>query len=204
MKFQITMKDPDTLHDACDRAAKDDVAKLGLLRAGGGVMRWALSHKADKRALPLADAHYNRQKPGTLQYAPPGPGCEFLSLDGRAVWVTRHPRYAQQAWLGAWINTLFRNENPENLSSELILEAVAATRAVLGEPPALGMVTFVDASQVRRKRDPGRCYRRAGFVAAEPEFTQGGLHVFQLLPAAMPMPCAPYGYTASLFERGAA
>lgn len=30
MKFQITMKDPDTLHDACDRAAKDDVAKLGL------------------------------------------------------------------------------------------------------------------------------------------------------------------------------
>lgn len=30
MKFQVTMKDPDALHDACDDAAKEDVAKLGL------------------------------------------------------------------------------------------------------------------------------------------------------------------------------
>lgn len=142
--------------------------------------------------------HYNQQKPGTSQYAPPGRGCEFLATDGRALWVTRHPKYAQHAWVGAWINTLFRNENPHNLSSELILEAVAATRFVLGDPPELGMVTFVDSTKVRHKRDPGRCYIRAGFKHVG--FTQvNHLHVFQLLPHQMPVPVSPIGYTGKLF-----
>jgi hypothetical protein len=35
-------------------------------------MHVALSHRADHRALPLADRHYNRQKPGTPQFVPPG------------------------------------------------------------------------------------------------------------------------------------
>ena len=29
------------------------------------------------------------------------------------------------------------------------------------------MITFVDADKVRRKRDPGRCYIKAGFRFAE-------------------------------------
>ena len=36
----------------------------------------------------------------------------------------------------------------------------------------------------RHKRDPGRCYIRAGFRRAG--FTKGGLHVLQMLPADMP------------------
>jgi hypothetical protein len=63
---------------------------------------------------------------------------------------------------------------------------VAATRWYYGDPPPQGMVTFVDASKVRRKRDPGRCYRRAGFVEAGR--TKGGLVALQLLPGAMPEP----------------
>jgi len=35
-------------------------------------MYWTLSHRFDRRALPLADRHYNRQKPGTSQFVPPG------------------------------------------------------------------------------------------------------------------------------------
>lgn len=75
--------------------------------------------------------------------------------------------------------------------SELILEAVAATRAVYGDAPPLGMVTFVNAEKVRRKRDPGRCYLRAGFRRVG--LTAGGLVALQLLPAGMPPPCAPLG-----------
>jgi hypothetical protein len=51
------------------------------------------------------------------------------------------------------------------------------------------MVTFVDAEKVRRKRDPGRCYRKAGFRHVG--FTKGGLWTFQMLPSDMPAPMAP-------------
>ena len=77
---------------------------------------------------------------------------------------------------------MFRNEGA-GLSSELINEAVAATKAHW-QPPDLGIVTFVDASKVRRKRDPGRCYRKAGWLLAGR--TKGGLIALQQLPGAMP------------------
>lgn len=89
------------------------------------------------------------------------------------------------------MNSCFRNESP-HLSSELIREAVAATRAIMGNPPALGMVTFVDPSKIRHKRDPGRCYVKAGFTRLK-ERTHGGLVVLQLLPDNMPDPEYPMG-----------
>lgn len=81
------------------------------------------------------------------------------------------------------MNSLFRNEGA-GLSSELIREAVAATRGVWPAVPDLGMVSFVDASKTRKKRDPGRCYRKAGFRHVG--FTKGGLWVYQMLPHEMP------------------
>ena len=81
------------------------------------------------------------------------------------------------------MNSCFRNEGA-GLSSELITEAIACTKALWGEPPALGMVTFVNTEKVRRKRDFGRCYRRAGFHHVGE--TAGGLMAFQLLPHEMP------------------
>jgi hypothetical protein len=50
----------------------------------------------------------------------------------------------------------------------------------------MGMITFVDASKTKRKRDPGRCFIRAGFTPVGE--TKGGLVAFQLCPAAMPEP----------------
>jgi hypothetical protein len=73
----------------------------------------------------------------------------------------------------------------------LIREAVAATRHRWPEVPTLGMVTFVDPAKVRHKRDPGRCFRRAGFV--EVGRTAGGLVALQLLPDAMPAPAPALG-----------
>lgn len=161
-------------------------------------MNWTLSHRFDPIAVALADRHYNRQKPGTPQFVPPG-RCMVLTA-GAALWVTSWPfaEYTKHAWAGAWVNSLFRRERGEMIASEMIREAVAATRWYFGETPELGMVTFVDASKVRRKRDPGRCYLRAGFKHVGE--TKGGLLAFQMLPEQMPEPEPPLGVTLDLLE----
>lgn len=155
-------------------------------------MRWVQSWRADPEVLPLADRHYNRQAVGSAQFVPPGRCVVLKTRCRRAVWVTSWPlaEYVKHAFAGAWVNSLFRNEGA-GLSSELIREAVAATRVIWPEPPTLGLVSFVDASKIRRKRDPGRCYRRAGFEHVG--FTKAGLWIFQLLPEAMPAPAVAQG-----------
>jgi len=159
---------------------------------------WTLSHRADPRAVTIADRHYNRQKVGTPQFVPPGRCLVLLTPDADALWVTSWPfgQYVKHAWPGAWVCSCFRNES-DHLSSDLIRDAVAATRWRYGDPPARGMVTFVDASKVRHKRDPGRCYLRAGFRNVGQ--TKGGLVALQLAVADMPEPEAPVNTTADLF-----
>lgn len=144
---------------------------------------WLRTTRNDVQGRELADRHYNRQKIGAPGFVPPGRCLVFKTATADALWVTSWPfaQYVKHAWAGAWVNSLFRNES-KLLSSELIRAAVRATRDVW-EPPELGMVSFVDASKTRKKRDPGRCYRKAGFIHAG--FTKGGLWVFQMLPDQM-------------------
>lgn len=154
--------------------------------------RWYVSHRADPRALPIADRHYNRQKPGTPQFVPPGRCFVLLTEKADALWVSSWPfaEYTKHEWAGAWINSCFRNESP-HLASELIREALAITRYEWGEPPPIGLITFIDTTKVRRKRDPGRCYVKAGGTRLTKR-TKGGLTVIQFLPEAIPpaMPAA--------------
>lgn len=164
---------------------------------------WRLSWRADPRARPLADRHYNRQRPGAAQFVPPG-RCLVLLTDGAdALWVTSWPiaDYVQHAWAGAMVCSLFRREpRCPHLASDLIRAAVAATRAQWPDLPPLGIVTFVDPAKTRRKRDPGRCYRRAGWKPVG--HTAAGLVALQLLPADWP-PALParqrYGTQLDLF-----
>jgi hypothetical protein len=146
---------------------------------------WHMSYRADRRALPLADRHYNRQAVGSAQFVPPGRCLVLLTGDAAAVWVTSWPiaEYVQHAWAGAMVNSLFRREDGP-VASDLIVAATAATRAHWPDLPAKGIVSFVDASKTRRKRDPGRCYRRAGWTHVG--YTKAGLWAFQLLPADFP------------------
>lgn len=156
-----------------------------------GEHRWRISWRADPRARAIADRHYNRQSVGAAQFVPPG-RCLVLVAEG-ALWITSWPfaEYVRHAWAGAWVCSAFRNERPDlHLSSDMIREAVAATRWQW-ETPELGMVTFVDPTKTRRKRDPGRCFRRAGFVEVG-RTKEAGLIALQLHPADMPPPEAPY------------
>ena len=161
------------------------------------MMIWHKSHRADQKAREIADRHYNRQKQGSPQFVPPG-RCLVLYTEnenGRAFWVTSWPfaEYVRHAWAGAWVCSAFRNEGA-GIASEMIREAVAATRAVMGEPPELGMITFIDAQKVRPtmrrgEKTWGRTYEKAGFRYVGK--TKGGLLAYQLLPADMPPPEEP-------------
>lgn len=150
---------------------------------------WMVSDRADTEVRPLADRHYNRQKIGARQFVPPGRCLVLKTLERDAYWITSWPfaEYVKHAWPGAWINSAFRKEGP-GLASEMIREAVAVTRSEW-PAPELGMVTFVDPTKVRHKRDPGRCYIKAGFRRVGT--TKGGLLAFQMLPHEMPEPIFP-------------
>ena len=165
-------------------------------------MRWTLSSRQDPEALPLADRHYNRQKPGTDRFGPPARSLALLAVrtpSRRALWLTSWPfaEYVKHEWAGAWVNSLFRNERA-GLSSSLIRDAVAVTRWFWPEVPSLGMVTFVDETKIRPKADPGYCYLQAGFVHVG-RTKRDGLLAFQLSPDAMPPPAPPLGATLALF-----
>ena len=162
-------------------------------------MHWRLSYRADPEALPLADRHYNRQSPGSPQFVPPGRCLVLLSGEpASALWVTSWPlgEYVRHRWPGAWVCSCFRREGEGARASDLIREAVAATRWRYGEPPALGLVTFLDRRHVRPIRVRGvetwgRTWLLAGF---EPDGeTQGGLLAFRLPPESMPPPEPPIG-----------
>lgn len=76
-------------------------------------------------------------------------------------------------------------------------QAVAATRWHFGEPPALGMVTFIDARYVKGPHY-GYSYKCAGFRRVGE--TKGGLLAFQLAPDDMPDAEMPLGAQLMLWR----
>lgn len=189
-------------------------------------MHWRESWRADPTGRRIADNHYNRQKVGADQFVPPG-RCVCLVIHDQhqreaALWVTSWPfgEYVKHAWPGAWVCSAFRNQlrHPDgtavHLSSGLIIEALAATR-FYWDPPPQGIITFIDPLKTKHKRDPGRCYRKAGFHVSgtapsggtmrpvcicdgKPPRTEGGLVALHMAPSRFPPACSPLGAQASL------
>jgi hypothetical protein len=159
-------------------------------------MPWHVSWRSDPQGRDIADRHYNRQSPGASGFVPPG-RCFVLTTPG-ALWVTSwpFPEYVKHDWPGAWINSTFRRESGTELASDMIRAAVAATRHHWPDVPDLGMITFVDPTKVRHKRDPGRCYRKAGFRLIGR--TRSGLLTWQMLPEDMPDPVPAEGEQLTL------
>jgi hypothetical protein len=190
------IKRPEVLDD---RGARARAALAATAPEGEGpVMLWTPSHRADTPARLIADRHYSRQKPGTSQFVKPG-RC-FVLRHPWAVWATSWPfaEYVKHAWAGAWECSIFRYERlgTDPHASEMIRAAVAHTRYMWPEVPELGMVTFIDPTKVRpiKRRGAetwGYSYARAGFTQLG-QRTKAGLLVMQMLPGAMPEPCAPW------------
>lgn len=157
-------------------------------------MIWRPSHRFHTPARQLADRHYSRQKPGTPQFMPAGSCRVLIAANQKAVFGLSFPKpeFVKHAWAGAWITSIFRNENAGPLASDMIREAMAIMQT-LYEVPALGCVTFVDPKKVRGVRVRGEkvkgfCFMKAGFrLVGE---TKKGLLAWQMLPADMPPPRA--------------
>src|SRR6266545_3837164 len=151
-------------------------------------------HLADQRPRPAGQGHAGTPPTGpgrraTRPVRRPGRCVVLLTDDADALWVTSwpFPEFVRHAWAGSMLCTLFRREpGCPHRASDLIVAAVAATRARWPHIPPQGMVTFIDPAKVRRKRDPGRCFRRAGFTPVG--HTASGLVALQLRPADFPAP----------------
>lgn len=160
-------------------------------------MIWQLSHRADPEANALAKQHYTCQSPNSDQFMPPG-SCLVLKVSpSLAVWGTSYPQaiYVKHAWAGAWVCSIFRNAGA-GLASDLIRDAVAATRWCYGDIPSLGMITFIDRSKVkptmrRGVKTWGYSYLKADFRHVGE--TRSGLLALQLLPEDMPAAAMPLG-----------
>jgi len=157
-------------------------------------MLWSLSYRNDPTARELADRHYSRKTIGASGFTPPG-RCLVLyakTKSGKAYWVTsyQYTEYVKHAWAGAWLCSAFRNEGA-GIASELIKDAIAATRSYFGEPPDLGMITFINRKKVKPiyvhgKPQWGWTWEKCGFVPVGE--TKSGLLVMQVLPDKMPPP----------------
>jgi hypothetical protein len=163
--------------------------RIGVdIKVKGGMSVWEVSYRNDPKARKIADRHYNRQKIGS-----PGLVLYTENENGRALWVTSYPyaEYVKHEWAGAWVCSAFRNEGA-GLASEMIIQAVAATRSYFGDPPKLGMITFLDRSKVKPtmvhgKKTWGYTWLKCGFEHVGE--TKGGLMALQLKPERMPEPC---------------
>lgn len=106
----------------------------------------------------------------------------MVTTDARAVWgviLNLDPAGATR-----WRCSIFRNEG-ETRSSDLIREATERTYLFWsrhhGGLPSVPLTTEVDPEKTRRKRDPGRCFLRAGWTR-RPGLTNG-LVVLEAPPA---------------------
>lgn len=155
-------------------------------------MYWWKTWRADPVVKLLADRHYNRQNRLSPQFVPPGKCLVLSTENANAFWVTSAPiaAFVKHAWPGYWVCSAFRNES-DILSSNLILDALSCSRFYLPPPDALAMVTFIDPRYVRRKRDYGRCYRKAGFAPCGE--TKSGLIALRIDVCDMPSPAACIG-----------
>jgi hypothetical protein len=157
---------------------------------------WHQVSGSDPRVLALVDGwhpaaagapHYSRQNPGSLWFTGPGESVAFVTTDGLAVWSCVYHRvgtYSHDDGRDAemrWRCNVFRRLEGAARASDLIRAAVAATKvawiARYGRVPPLPLTTEVDPGRVRRKRDPGRCFLRAGWTVVGT--TKSGLLVLQ-------------------------
>jgi hypothetical protein len=130
---------------------------------------WTVRHRFDKAAAALADRHYSRERVGSPQVGGPGFVLVLVTPCERAVWISkRHSPEASSAratadgFPDAYRCAIFRNEGA-GLASALILEAMALTVRLWGDPGTAGWVTYVKPSAVASE-NPGYCFKRAGWT----------------------------------------
>lgn len=137
---------------------------------------WVNVKDGNETALSIFLRHYTaRQTRKIRQFVGPGEKMVLLTPDARALFVWRLERYTLNGQVGANCS-VFRNEGPHR-SSDLIRKAdLMAWERWPGER----LYTYVDPNKTRHKRDPGRCFLRAGW--RHHGWTKKGLRILEHLP----------------------
>lgn len=145
----------------------------GLLLPPDGY--WQKVRRTDPRARVLADRHYSRQTVGAPEFMANGRTLVLLTHCASAVWGVI--QNLDPVGNERFRCSIFRNESL-TLSSVLIREATWRTYAFWVRRyhglPGAPLTTEVDPDRTLRKRDPGRCFRRAGWSVRGVVRARGG------------------------------
>lgn len=130
----------------------------------------------DQDCRRLADRHYSR-RPGSIgksQFCYSGRKLVLRDALGQVVFVWVWPQDDKRMDGQFGYNcAIFRNES-DRKASDIILEAEKAAVAKWGPGRAY---TFVDSRKIRRTRQPGRCFIKAGWKYAG--LTKSGKHILE-------------------------
>lgn len=137
---------------------------------------WVDCRDGNPTAMEIFRRHYTaRANRKVFQFVGPGQKMVLMTPDALALFVWRKfidDAIPKQTGVNC---AVFRNEGA-GLSSDLIREAeVLAWQRWPGER----LYTYVDPKKTRHKRDPGRCFLRAGWRHAG--WTRGGLRILEKL-----------------------
>lgn len=149
---------------------------------------WYRIQKDDPRALEMADRHYSRQTPGSLQFTWPGNIITLMHFldDGitpAALWAAYYPAglCTRKDNRDVWDCPMFRVEHRTVLASELIHDAVACIKGLWGNDflPKDGFYTTVAIDKIRQQKwgtknqraRVGYCFIKAGWILL-PELTK--------------------------------
>ena len=148
---------------------------------------WVELKDGDDTVRSIFDRHYSRQRyrdgRRPILFVGPGEKIVLMTADARAIFVWR--KFVDDCIDGRsgqrqeGVNcAVFRREGGAAQASALIL---AAEEIAWSKWPSERFYTYGDARKVRPKRDPGRCFRRAGWRPCG--YTKSGLLILEKLAA---------------------
>jgi len=139
---------------------------------------WIPIKDGDPTGMSIFMRHYTaREHRKVFQFIGPGEKEAFITPDANALFVWR--KFISDAGETGVNCAVFRNEGTELArSSELIKKA---NELAWERWPGERLYTYVDPGKVRHKRDPGRCFLRAGYRKLD-RTTKSGKLIFEIFP----------------------
>ena len=143
---------------------------------------WIATHDGDSAAFAIYKRHYSYRpyadgrredwrNPNRFQFVGPGEHLVMVTPEYDALWVWR--KFIDDSGEKGVCCSVFRNES-SRLSSQMILDAEEFLPCKW--PTETRLYTLVNAELTRKKRDPGRCFRKAGYCYVRT--LESGLLVF--------------------------
>lgn len=125
-----------------------------------GDSAWIQIRDGNPTAMAIFARHYTaRKRRRIFQFVGPGEQIVLLSPDALALFVWR--KFISDSGEAGVNCAVFRNEGSASGKSSELIEA--AKSIAWRRWPGERLYTYVDPLAVRHKRDPGRCFLKAGF-----------------------------------------